>query len=139
MATMEEMERRIQQLEARMTEAEDERAIRELLSRYGYTADVKKDKEYVDLYTEDGVMNLGAGSNSAYETLHRWEGKDGLWQFITDTKGHHHPDMYGKRMQDIKSLGIGLGMMIFPMFVPSVVVMWVIAVVCGVGLYFVPR
>ncbi len=47
--------------------------------------------------------------------------------------------MYGKRMQDIKSLGIGLGMMIFPMFVPSVLVMWVIAVVCGVGLYFGPR
>ncbi len=47
--------------------------------------------------------------------------------------------MYGKRMQDIKSLGIGLGMMIFPMFVPSVLVMWVIAVACGVGLYFGPR
>ncbi len=47
--------------------------------------------------------------------------------------------MYGKRMQDIKSLGIGLGMMIFPMFVPSVLVMWAIAVACGVGLYFGPR
>jgi len=47
--------------------------------------------------------------------------------------------MYGKRMQDIKSLGIGLGMMIFPMFVPSLLVMWVIAVACGVGLYFGPR
>ncbi len=47
--------------------------------------------------------------------------------------------MYGKRMEDIKSLGIGLGMMIFPMFVPSVLVMWVIAVACGVGLYFGPR
>ncbi len=47
--------------------------------------------------------------------------------------------IYGKRMQDIKSLGIGLGMMIFPMFVPSVLVMWVIAVACGVGLYFGPR
>ncbi len=47
--------------------------------------------------------------------------------------------MYGKRMEDVKSLGIGLGMMIFPMFVPSVLVMWAIAVVCGVGLYFGPR
>ncbi len=47
--------------------------------------------------------------------------------------------MYGKRMQDVKSLGIGLWMMIFPMFVPSVLVMWAIAVACGVGLYFGPR
>jgi len=47
--------------------------------------------------------------------------------------------MYGKRMEDIKSLGIGLGMMIFPMFVPSVLIMWVIAAACGVGLYIGPR
>ncbi len=47
--------------------------------------------------------------------------------------------MYGKRMEDIKSLGIGLGMMIFPLFVPSVLVMWVIAAACGAGLYYGPR
>ncbi len=47
--------------------------------------------------------------------------------------------MYGKRMEDIKSLGIGLGMMIFPIFVPSVIIMWVIAAACGVGLYYGPR
>ena len=47
--------------------------------------------------------------------------------------------MYGKRMEDIKSLGIGLGMMIFPIFVPSVLVMWLIAVGCGIGLYLGPR
>ena len=47
--------------------------------------------------------------------------------------------MYGKRMEDIKSLGIGLGMMIFPIFVPSVLIMWVIAAACGVGLYIGPR
>ncbi len=47
--------------------------------------------------------------------------------------------VYGKRMEDIKSLGIGLGMMIFPMFVPSIVIMWVIAGLCGVGLYYGPR
>ena len=98
MATVEELERRIQQLEARMTEAEDERAIRELLARYGYTADVKKDKEYIDLYTEDGVMNLGSGSRPGYEAIRRWEGKKGLWEFITDVQGHRHPAQYGNRM-----------------------------------------
>ncbi len=47
--------------------------------------------------------------------------------------------MYGKRMEDIKSLGIGLGMMIFPMFAPSILIMWVIAAACGAGLYYGPR
>ena len=42
-------------------------------------------------------------------------------------------------MEDIKSLGIGLGMMIFPIFVPSVLIMWVIAAACGAGLYYGPR
>ena len=94
MATVAELEARIKQLEARMTEAEDERAIRELLARYGYTADVCKDKEYVDLYTEDGVMDLGSAS---YGRLMRWEGKKGIWEFITDPRGHHN-EKYGKRM-----------------------------------------
>ncbi len=43
MATATDLEARLKALEARMVEMEDERAIRELLARYGYTADVKKD------------------------------------------------------------------------------------------------
>ncbi len=47
--------------------------------------------------------------------------------------------MYGKRMEDHKSLGIGVAMMVFPMFVHSVLLMWIIAGACGAGLYFGPR
>ncbi len=47
--------------------------------------------------------------------------------------------IYGKRMDDIKSLGIGLGMMVFPMFVHSVLIMWAIAGICAAWLYFGPR
>ena len=47
--------------------------------------------------------------------------------------------IYGKRMQDMKSLGVGLAMMIFPMFVHSMLVMWAIAGACAAGLYFGPR
>ena len=97
MATVTELETRLKMLEARMTEAEDERAIRELLARYGYTADVCKDKEYVGLYTEDGVMDL---SSSSYKTLMRGEGRKGIWEFMSDPTGHHNPDKYGRRMHD---------------------------------------
>lgn len=44
--------------------------------------------------------------------------------------------IYGKKMDDLKSLGVGLAMMVFPMFVHSALLMWAIAGVCGVGLYF---
>jgi len=95
MATLAELEAKIKKLEVRMTEAEDERAIRELLARYGYTADVCKDKEYVDLFTEDGVMDTVTQS---YQGNPRWEGKMRIAEFIADPKGHHLPDKYGKRM-----------------------------------------
>ena len=58
MATNSEMVARLEALEARVQELEDERAIRELLARYGYTADTCKDEAFVDLYTEDGTMKL---------------------------------------------------------------------------------
>jgi len=44
---------RLEALEARVQELEDERAIRDLLSRYGYTADSCKDEAFVDLYTNN--------------------------------------------------------------------------------------
>ena len=47
--------------------------------------------------------------------------------------------LYGKRMQKLESLGIGLAMMIFPIFVHSILWMWLIAVGCIAGLYMLPR
>ncbi len=47
--------------------------------------------------------------------------------------------LYGKRMQKIESIGIGLAMMIFPVFVHSILWMWLIAVACVAGLYMLPR
>lgn len=47
--------------------------------------------------------------------------------------------LYGKKLQKIKSLGIGLAMMTFPIFVHSILWMWLIAVGCIAGLYILPR
>ncbi|MHC4305863.1 MAG: hypothetical protein ACYSW2_15500 [Planctomycetota bacterium] len=46
--------------------------------------------------------------------------------------------VYGKKMEKYKSLAVGLAMMVFPMFVPSVLWMWLIAGACMAGLYLLP-
>ncbi len=47
--------------------------------------------------------------------------------------------LYGKKMENYVCLGIGLGLMVYPIFVPSVLVMWVIAAAGGAALYFFGR
>lgn len=47
--------------------------------------------------------------------------------------------MHGRKMEELKSLGIGLAMMVFPMFIHSVLLMWAIAGLCVAGMYFGPR
>jgi uncharacterized protein (TIGR02246 family) len=96
MATAQDMEARIRKLEARVQELEDERAIRELLARYGYNADACRDDAYVALFTEDGVMNLTTAGYGP--DVKRWEGRKALKEFITDPTGHHLPGFYGNAM-----------------------------------------
>lgn len=45
-------------LEERVRVLEDERELRDLLSRYSFTADLGRTAEYTDLYTEDGAIDL---------------------------------------------------------------------------------
>jgi len=90
---------RLEALEARVQELEDERAIRDLLSRYGYTADSCKDEAFVDLYTEDGSMKLSLRpSEFTDETIAVWKGRDQIRAFITNPQGHHSPALYGRSM-----------------------------------------
>jgi hypothetical protein len=88
-----QLEAHIAKLEARILELEDERAIRELLARYGYNADCCRDKEYIDLYTDDGAIDISMWGGTI-----RWQGKQQLWDFITKPDGHHAVDFYGKAM-----------------------------------------
>ncbi len=47
--------------------------------------------------------------------------------------------VYGKKSQDMRSLGVGLALMVYPIFVHSLLVMWLIAGVCAGALYLLPR
>lgn len=65
-------------LEARIRELEDERALRDLLARYSFTVDFGRDKEYVDLFTEDGAMDMTDMGMS------RYTGHAELLDFVND-------------------------------------------------------
>lgn len=43
--------------------------------------------------------------------------------------------VYGKKSEDFKCLAAGLVLSVFPYFVHSLLVMWVMAAGCGAGLY----
>jgi hypothetical protein len=60
---MTNMADRVKELEARIQKIEDDKAIRELLARYGYTADQGRGEAYVELYTDDGVLDMVMGPN----------------------------------------------------------------------------
>ena len=46
--------------------------------------------------------------------------------------------IHGKKMEKLRNLGIGLAMMIFPFFVPSVLWLWVIAGACVASVFVLP-
>jgi hypothetical protein len=58
--TMSDLATRVQRLE-------DERDIRALLTRYAFSADLGRSREWVELFTEDGTIDLG-------ETVHAMSG-----------------------------------------------------------------
>ena len=80
---------------------EDDRAIRDVLARVGYTADDCEDDAFVALFTDDGGIRLSnpkAKEAFGGDGFAEWQGRDGVHEFITHPKGHHRPELYGKSM-----------------------------------------
>ncbi len=46
--------------------------------------------------------------------------------------------VHGKKTEKLRNLGIGLAMMIFPFFVPSLLWLWVIAGACVASIFVLP-
>ena len=100
-ARLTELEAVVAALVARVQELEDDRAIRDLLARYGYMADNCDDEGFVNLYTDDGAISLSiskAAAASMGTDAAVWTGKDAVREFITHPQGHHSPELYGKSM-----------------------------------------
>jgi hypothetical protein len=47
--------------------------------------------------------------------------------------------IYGRNAQEPKCLGAGIAMCVFPLFVTSLVLMWLLAGACMFGAYALPR
>lgn len=46
--------------------------------------------------------------------------------------------IHGRKMENVRNLGIGLTMMLVPILVHSLVLLWVIAGACVAGAYLLP-
>ena len=84
MDTIEALEQRLRVLEddrealqGRIRVLEDERALRDLIARYSFNADLlDREDKYVDMYTDDGAIDLAEMNKP------RFEGKEGIKAFI---------------------------------------------------------
>ncbi|MGW6336723.1 nuclear transport factor 2 family protein [Nocardia rhamnosiphila] len=93
------VEDRLTRLERRVVELEDERAIRYLISKYGYVSDFGSADDFVELFTADGALDLSMGASyGEYATVERWEGSARLREFIADPEGRWDKSWYGNVM-----------------------------------------
>ena len=47
--------------------------------------------------------------------------------------------IYGRKAQEPKCLGAGIALCVFPLFVTSLLLMWLLATLCLLGVYALPR
>ena len=86
-------------LERRISELENERAIRDILARFGYVMDFGGIDEFVDLFTTDGAIDISMGvSYGEHAVSERWEGSDRLREFLVDPEGRWDKTWYGNVM-----------------------------------------
>lgn len=90
---------RLDEVERRLVDLEDERAIRELLTRYGFVMDVGSVDDFVALFTPDGAVDLAMGSSyGEFAVTRRWEGSEQLHQYLADPEGLWDKSWYGNVM-----------------------------------------
>ena len=83
-------EERFARLEAEVRGLRDQLEIRDILARYGHTADLGRATEYAELWTEDGVYDLDDGWTM--------EGREALKAMIRDPNGLHKRDIENRSM-----------------------------------------
>lgn len=89
---MEDLEKRLATLESRVLELEDIEAVRELVTRYGLTADLGLANPYLDNFTEDGEYVVeGRPTLSGSGDLRRLiENPEGLHKAKVESRGSQH-------------------------------------------------
>lgn len=76
-------------LEVRLRRLEDEREIARVLALYGRYADAGDHDAFVELFTEDAVIELAGGTPSgAHGDNPTWVGRDRIREYIDDPSMH---------------------------------------------------
>jgi hypothetical protein len=89
---------RLTAVEERLLQLEDEKAVREVLARYGYYADTCLDDDYIDLFTDDCVMDVSSGDRDDPYRVVEWQGKNSLRAFLTERSSRHGDGFRGNSM-----------------------------------------
>jgi len=76
------LESRLAATQTRLAELEDERDIRDLLAKYSFGADLYRGRPWVDLWTDDGVYDLG-DQNLPDAYTGTFQGPERLLELIT--------------------------------------------------------
>ena len=98
MDELQELRETVSGLERRLKELEDSRELNELLTLYSFFADLPTRRaEWVDLWTSDGVFDVGPSRPGKVHARDRFEGREQLLQMITGDsmppkgRSQHHP------------------------------------------------
>jgi len=94
---MTDLLKRLEAVESRLAVLEDQERIRRCLARYGYNADLGRSEEWVDVWAEDGLYDLG------YD---RHEGKAALREMITSPTHQHKVEIENRSFHSVFNLFI---------------------------------
>ncbi|MCU1483050.1 MAG: hypothetical protein JWQ19_3836 [Subtercola sp.] len=92
------LEERFAALEAKVELLEDERAIREVLAKYGHFADAPDDDKYFALFTENCVMDVSTGIQPTPYDIERWEGLAEMKRFMIERTALHGNAFLGRSL-----------------------------------------
>ncbi|MCU1442956.1 MAG: putative hydrolase or acyltransferase of alpha/beta superfamily [Cryobacterium sp.] len=95
--TLGEVVEELKRTQERLQRLEDEREIANLLALYGYLVDLPLEEEWLDIMTEDAVMDARF-AHGAYPDESRWQGREALREFINDPTGRRRPGSYLRTM-----------------------------------------
>jgi hypothetical protein len=94
---MTDLLKRIEALEARLAVVEDQEKIRRCLARYGFNADLGRSEEYVGVWAEGGLYDLGPV---------RYDGKAAIREMITSPTGAHKVEIENRSLHTVGNLFI---------------------------------
>ncbi|WP_046194501.1 nuclear transport factor 2 family protein [Sphingomonas sp. SRS2] len=85
-------EDRLERMEKEIRELRDQLELRELLSRYGFTADLGHEQEFSELWTQDGEYDLDDLQLRGREQLHHLvSDPQGLHKQVVENRSMHIP------------------------------------------------